>query len=72
MGPASIDEGRSGGTTITPSERWDFAVLLFLILPFSGVNFVCQVWEDEPNPVEELTGKEWYDVFKPSDVEVSS
>lgn len=40
-------------------------LVLFIVLSF-------QVWDDAPNPVEELTGNEWYHTFAPSDVEVGA
>eukprot|EP00903_Cladosiphon_okamuranus_P018183 g16728.t1 len=58
-------------------QRWPARTEDYNAMPSEARNWEVEnerlpVWEDEPNPVEELTGKEWYDVFRPSDVEIEA
>ncbi|CAM9178454.1 unnamed protein product [Pylaiella littoralis] len=64
----------SAGWTLA---TWPARTDMYKVMPSDTRNWEVdterlEVWEDEPNPVEELTGSEWFTTFAPSDVEIEA
>ncbi|CAB1118881.1 unnamed protein product [Ectocarpus sp. CCAP 1310/34] len=75
---ADVGGGETDGKQRTwDMHRWPDRSKEFKAMPSDARNWEVegerlQVWDDEPNPVEELTGNEWYHTFAPSDVEIEA
>eukprot|EP00752_Nemacystus_decipiens_P017834 g15990.t1 len=72
-----LEDGEEWVDSLWDGRSWPARTEDYNAMPDEARNWEVEnerlpVWEDEPNPVEELTGKEWYDVFRPSDVEIDA